>query len=86
MQLLLDPCQVLSQRGNFRFDLIIPHSQVDLYGLILEYAVFKLYDICFSFFLGRELLGHLLLEIIYLKVHELEDGVTYLLDGLSRVV
>jgi len=86
LKLLLDPCQVLFHSGYFRLNLILPHSQVDLQGLILEYAVFNFYDICFSFFLGRELLCHLLLEIIYLKVHELEDGVTYLLDSLSRVV
>ena len=30
LQLLLDPCQVFSQRGHFRINLILPHSQVDL--------------------------------------------------------
>jgi len=86
LQLLLNPCQVLFKICFFRFNLFLPHSEIYLKGLILEYAVFNLDDICFGFFLGRELFCHLLLEIIYLKVHELEDGVADLLDGLSRVV
>ena len=55
LQLVLNPCQVLFQRSFFRFNLILPHSQVDLRGLIFEDAVFNLDDICFSFLLGREL-------------------------------
>ena len=55
LQLVLNPCQVFFQRSFFRFNLILPHSQVDLRGLIFKDAVFNLDDICFSFLLGREL-------------------------------